>query len=236
MSKIFLNAALGNPPICMVCCHTPEYAEIAKRTIYENKGEYARRWNHDLVVLTDVNPDYSCPEGHVGGMTWDRLREAVRLAKTTDYDWIYIVGGDTLITNMTISLTSLIDDAYHFIIANDCNEWNADSFLFRCSIAGIDFMEDVLAQFDRLKNHCWVEQQAMIEVRDKHPGIWKVLPQRAMNSYNYDLYPNKGGRDGKDCVGNDGQWQPGDFLIHWAGLPPHVRMEQIEKVWPQIVR
>lgn len=220
----------------MVACHTQEYADIARTTLYENKADYARRWGYDLAVLTEVNPDFAFQDSHVGGMTWDRLREAVKVAKTRQYDWIYIVGADTLITNMTIPLSSLIDDAFHFIIANDCNEWNADSFLFRCAPEGIGFMEDVLAQFDRLKNHCWVEQQAMIEVRDRHPGIWKTLPQRAMNSYNYDLYPAKGGRDGKDFFGNDGQWQPGDFLIHWAGLTPEVRREQIAIVLPQIIR
>lgn len=231
------------PRICLFGCHTEAFREMAQTTLYENKAEYAERWGHDLKVLVGVPPDFNDERSHCNGITWARISEALKSARSGDYDWIYVVGGDTLITNLTIPLTTFLDDDFHFIIANDCCEWNADSFFFRCTTAGIGFMEAVLGEYERLKHHSWVEQQAMIELRDRQPwrGIWKVLPQRYINSYNYRLYgadehcqPAK--REGKDCAGHDGQWQPGDFLIHWPGLSSEVRREQIEKVLPQIVR
>ena len=234
--KLLVQATpLRLPRICLLTCYLPNYEAIAEKTVAQNKAEYAKRWGHDLLALFDVSPKYTDEHSHAWGISWNRIETAIETAKSGKYDWVYVVGADTLITNMTIPLTSLIDDAYHFIISNDCNEWNADSMLWRCSPEGIAFMDDVLSQYERLKHHVWVEQQAMIEVRGRHP-ICKTLPQRAMNSYEYSLYPNRGPRDGKDCAGNDGQWQPGDFLIHWAGLNSHVRKEQIEKVMPQVVR
>lgn len=236
VETVVTSDPLSSPKICMLSCYCPNYREMADKTLYQNKAEYAKRWGHDLMTLTDVNPEFKDEKSHVGGLTWDRLRESIKIAKSGKYEWIYIVGVDTLITNLTIPLSSFVDPEFHLVIANDCCGWNADSFLFRCSEQGISYMEDVMAHYEQFKHHCWVEQQAMIELRDAHPGTWKVLPQRLLNSYDYELYPAKGGREGKDFAGNDGQWQPGDFLIHWAGLPTHVRYEQIEKVWPQIVK
>lgn len=233
---VFKSDPLSVPRVCMLSCHDDNYRAMAEKTVYRNKYEYAKRWGHDLLTLTKVSPRFFDPKSHVFGLSWDRFNEGIRLARSGDYDWIYFVGADTLITNMTIPLTTFTDEVSHVIIANDCNEWNADSFLVRCSEPALIFLDDAMALYDTHKHHCWVEQQAMIEVRDRHPGIFKTLPQRSLNSYDYDLYEARGGRDGKDCAGNDGQWQKGDFLIHWAGLPTHVRYEQIAKIWPKIVR
>lgn len=233
VETIVSSDPLSIPRICMLSCYCPNYREMADKTLYQNKAEYAKRWGHDLLTLTDVNPEFKDENCHVGGITWDRLREAVKIAAAGRYDWMYLVGTDTMITNMTIPLSSLIDDKFHFIISNDCCDWNADSFLFRCSHEGIAYMEDVMAQFEKLRHHCWVEQQAMIELRDKYAGIWKVLPQRALNAYDYKGCYTEGPND---KAGNDGQWQPGDFLIHWAGRPTDVRHAGIDNVWSQVIR
>lgn len=221
--------------ICILTCHDDRYAQIAALTVYHNKAEYASRWGYDLVTLTKADNRYYDSKSHAGGLSWSRLRMAIDLSKTGQYDWIYVVGSDTLITNMAVPLTNMIDEHYHFIICSDMTEWNADSFLLRCSEQGIDFMEAVMSGYSRLKYHPIVEQQSMIEQRSSFPGIWKVLPQRTMNSYNYDLfYPNFQSR--KDLNGNDGHWQPGDFLIHWAGHPLETRWSEVVRISPQIVR
>lgn len=224
---------LSAPKVCILTCHDDNYLPMAQRTVYQNKAEYARKWGHDMITLTNVNPQFKDPHSHVSGMTWDRLREAVKIAKGGKYEWLWVVGSDTLITNMTIPLSSLIDDGYHFIIANDQNGWNADSFFIRCSPKGIAYMEDVMSQYDRLKCHPIVEQQGMIELRNKHQ-VWKELSQRKLNSYNYSLYFPAGDRK-TNCIGEDGDWQPGDFLIHWAGQPTEIRWRELEKIWPQII-
>jgi hypothetical protein len=218
----------------MITMHSPEYKEMADITIYQNKRQYCDRWGYDLAVQTTVDPKYSIGDIHSGGFTWDRLRVAIEKIKSGRYDWIYCVGCDTMITNMTAPLTRFIDNNYHFIIAYDCNEWNADSFFVRCSPEGIAFLEAILSHFEEFKTHPWVEQQVMINIRDQFP-IWKVLPQRTINSYNYDLYPENQGRT-TDCRGNDGQWQPGDFLCHWPSRTMDVRMADILNKAAKVVR
>lgn len=226
---------LSNPKVCILTCHDERYAKVAEITVYQNKAEYANRWKHDLVTLTKPSSEYADPQSHAGGISWSRLKTAIDIAKSNQYDWIYVVGSDTLITNMTIPLASLIDHKFHFIICNDMTEWNADSFLMKCSAEAISFMESVLKEHPRLKHHPIVEQQAMIEQRNEFPGIWKVLPQRAMNSYNYDLF-HPLFQNRKDIGGNDGHWQSGDFLIHWAGQSYETRWSEIHRVLPLIQR
>jgi hypothetical protein len=41
-----------------------------------------------------------------------------------------------------------------------------------------------------------------------------------MNSYDYALYGNEN---------NEGQWQPGDFVIHFPGLSLEKRIELVRK-------
>lgn len=235
LKEVVLSRPLSEPKICILTCHDQAYSELARRTVYDNKAEYALLWNHDLLTLTGVNPEHIDPASHVNGITWDRLREAVRIAKTGKYDWLWLVGADTLITNMTIPLSTIIDNNYHFIIANDFNGWNADSFFIRCTPQGISYMEEVMAQEPRLKHHPIVEQQAMIELREKYAGVWKEVPPRAINAYNMRLYFADGSRT-KNSIGQDADWRPGDFLIHWAGQPTDVRFRELEKVWPKIIR
>jgi hypothetical protein len=65
----------------------------------------------------------------------------------------------------------------------------------------------------------------------------KIVPQRELNAYNYDLYPGliphiyK-----KDLLGNDGQWQPGDFLIHWPAVPNDQRITMAQQMLTQVVK
>lgn len=221
---------ISAPEICILTCYNEAYEDIADITVLQIMKEYASRWGHDLVALTKVDPSFIVHGAHVDGLTWDRLREAVNLIESECYKWIYILGADTLITNMTIPLESIIDESFHFIIARDMTEWNADSILIKCSHKSLWFLNDVLLQFDRLKSHPIVEQQAMIERREFHKGMFKEVPQRVFNAYNYTLFYGANG------VNHPGHWHQGDFLIHWAGRTKQERLSEIQRVLPMIVR
>jgi hypothetical protein len=56
---------------------------------------------------------------------------------------------------------------------------------------------------------------------ERFKGIRKLLPQRVMNSYQYKAdnmtpYGPHGSNwiNGIDSLGESGEWQPGDFVIH----------------------
>ena len=39
-----------------------------------------------------------------------------------------------------------------------------------------------------------------------------------------------------DLLGNDGQWQPGDFLIHWPGISLERRLNLAQLMLPQVIK
>lgn len=224
-----------NERFCIICAHSEDYKELAQITLYGNAQEYANRHGYRLRIKCG---DWKYPARHP--ISWDRLALVYQIMASGEHEWIYVCGADTLITNHTITLDRLIDDKFHFIIACDALEWNADSMLLRCSNEGMLWVKSVLALYDKYKDDPWVEQAAMIELRPQFKDIIKVVPQRVMNSYDYaNCYADFSERHkaGQDCNGNDGQWQPGDFLIHWPNYHPlSRRIEAVNRTIPLIVK
>lgn len=105
----------------------------------------------------------------------------------------------------------------------------ADSFIMRCSPESTAYLDDILDKWPLYKHHPWVENQAMIDLRDKHASMTFIVPQWMMNSYDYHRFysVHPAYKTGLDCYGNRGQWQPGDFLIHWAGATMEQRLEYL---------
>lgn len=140
---------------------------------------------------------------------------------SSNIEWIHWTGSDTLYMNHNIKLESIIDNNYHFIICADRNViMNADSFLIRNTPEGRAYIDAIAESYPRFMNHYWVENQSMLEHYEIFKGITKILPQRTMNSYDYSLY----GGSSIDQTGNDGNYQPGDFLIHWPGTSVEARL------------
>jgi hypothetical protein len=211
---------------CLASLYMPNYAPLAALTIDQNKIPYCERHGYEWCVMVD---------GFGDNLGFDKIRHILDIMEANEsYDWIYYCGCDTLITNFNILLEDLADNDFHLIIANDVNGWNADSFLIRCSPEGRDFMQRVLAEEPRLKSHVWAEQMGMIELGERLPHLVKVLPQKMLNSCQYDLY----GFSGLvlDKLGNPGEWTPGDFLIHWSGCGLQQRLKLAEKYLPLVQR
>jgi hypothetical protein len=74
---------------------------------------------------------------------------------------------------------------------------------------------------DYLNDKKWFDQQCVIDTYVTYKDIIKLVPQRTMNSYDYKMY----GVDGIDMLGNDGQWQQGDWVVHWPGLNNQLRVQ-----------
>jgi hypothetical protein len=55
--------------------------------------------------------------------------------------------------------------------------------------------------------------------------IVKIMPQRYMNSYNYQLYNYT---DHRDPAGWNGNWQVGDWLVHWPATTLEYRLQLAE--------
>lgn len=236
---------MSKPTFAIICRYTRDYFPVARVTVEQNKMEYAHRHSYKFLKrVGEVDLHWrGCVHGN--GISWDRLAYLwTMMLRYPEVDWFWVVGADTLITNLTIPLASFINvpEKIHFIIAAEwCGPMQADSFLVRNSKEGRDYIQYLIQKFDDYRNHPWVEQQAMIDSLHRYQKIIEILPQRSLNAYDYPLYFNmyasrKEIRECKDVFGHDGQWHPGDFLIHFAGLSMAHRVELVKKYLPLIQR
>jgi hypothetical protein len=93
-------------------------------------------------------------------------------------------------------------------------------------------LEFLLSKKQEYRNdNKWFEQQAVIDFYPKFQHLFKLIPQRQINSYDYAMY----GTDPTDLLGTSGQWVPGDFVIHWPGLPNEVRV-QLAQQYQQYIK
>ena len=76
----------------------------------------------------------------------------------------------------------------------------------------------------------------MIDTIDMMGDRIKIVTQRTLNSYDYDQYPGSIPHVyKKDIFGNDGQWQPGDFLIQWPGIKNDRRIPLAQQMLTQVI-
>lgn len=132
-----------------------------------------------------------------------------------------------MIMNFGRRLEEFIDPNFHFIIAGDFNGLNADSYLVRNTPEGRCWLEFILSQRANYEKSLFVEQSVMIDWHQREPfKDWvKVVPQNGpdgINAYEMGLY--KVFAPGTPEF-ERGQWQPGDFLVHWPGRMLSERME-----------
>lgn len=254
------------------------FIPLAQFTIGQNKVEYCNRHRYHLEVIREVRKKYRNGRSHADGFTWSRLEHLLDMVESGIYQWIWTVGADTLITNMTVTLDSIIAKAdnpvaerapfprfiepkqtavpngivkwippkdhkttgkKHLIICGEClSSPQADSFIVRCSPETASYLRDILSHYDQYKTHPWVEQRVMMDLLYKYASITHIVPQWVMNSYNYSRWAHlrQEYRNGRDCYGNRGDWQPGDFLIHWPNASLDERGRYYQQFEPQIIR
>jgi hypothetical protein len=158
-----------------------------------------------------------------------------------DVEWFWWTGTDTMITNFATRIEDRILSDYHFIVSVDVNGINADSFLVRNTTEGRAYIDHLLELEAECSKHWDAEQRAMavslglpvtaekrfwdgIGICERWRDHVKLMPQRYMNSFNYQLYGNTY-TDHRDSLGWDGNWQLGDWLIHWPAIPLNYRLE-----------
>lgn len=179
--------------------------EIAK----ENKLAYAKKHNYDLIVydeLLDIKRE----------ATWNKVLAIKN--HLANYKWIFWTDADALIMNYDIKLESIIDENFNMLIVKDHNGINMGNFL----IKNCDWSQKLLIDWYAPNNYLdeeFYEQSAFANLFDASQEFQqhvKVVPSRTMNSY---IFCPRAKVD-------ELKYQPGDFLIHFAGKfnkIPHMR-------------
>jgi hypothetical protein len=198
------------------------------------KERYCKRHGYDL--LQPPLEGTGCNQDEMYG--FKRLVLVIEMLKSGAYDWLWVSGCDVLITNHSITLESLIDDDYGMVIGTEPTGVGMDSFLIRKEKGGLELMERLLT-FRKCPVGGAHEQSTLDHLR-KDPEVAKViklLPQRKLNAYKYAnlhqyAFLHQGFVTGTDHLGNSGEWQSGDFVLHTPGLP---YTEQKLKIFAEVI-
>jgi len=222
-----------------------KYLPLADLTWYENKIPYAEKYGYRTFFINALEN------------AWDKIKSCKELFENyPEIEWIWFTGCDTLITNMGIRIEDKIDNNYHFIIAVDHAGINSDSFLVRNSPEGIALLDDVESLEQEYIKYWDSEQRALahtlglpgtetwhdpelwpapgpISLSGKHKNNVLIVPQRYMNSYNRSLYKTK--LNDIDKLGYNGEWQQGDWLVHWPALSIEERISAYYDIKDKII-
>jgi hypothetical protein len=203
-----------NATIAIVSIFNEHHRDLADLT-WTNKQAYAAKHGYLSFAKTD---NFSTEQIH-----FDKFRHILDIMdKHKSVDWIWWLDNDAMITNFDIKVESLIDTDYHIIMPTDIAALNTGSFIVRNSIQARNWLEFLLSKKTEYKNDTkWFEQQAVIDFYPKFQNLFKIIPQKQLNSYDYKMY----GVDATDLLGYSGQWTPDDFVIHWPGLQNNLRIK-----------
>ncbi|KAA8908638.1 galactosyl transferase GMA12/MNN10 family-domain-containing protein [Sphaerosporella brunnea] len=187
------------------------------------KFGYATKHNYGIKM------DLAVPKGFRAGAVWHKLNMVEYLVRTGDYDWIWWIDYDTVITNTTVKLEDIIAEALHsekvkspqdihMILTADCWPLNAGSMLLRSTPLMLEFLSDVWkcgdTEDDQNRPN---EQSCILDVIEAKP-FWKSramwIPQTKINAFPSEI----------SCFDKHQKgWTPGDFVVHFPGAWAHLQ-------------
>jgi hypothetical protein len=211
--------AKDRPKMAVVSMFNDAHKQLADHT-WPNKVAYAEK--HGYLSFAKIDG------WNIKPIHFEKITHMLYvMAEHPDVDWVWWLDNDAVITNPDIELESIVDPDYHIIITTDIASINAGSFIVRNSIQGRDWLQFILDKgLEHYRDNRWPEQQPMTDFYVTFKDIIKIVPQRTMNSYNYDIY----GVDPTDLLGTNGQWQPGDFVMHMPAIPNAARIDMIKQL------
>jgi hypothetical protein len=217
--------------IVFTTLHTANYERLAAIT-YNNKLYYCKKHKYPLLLK---NNNWRNIE--IGFEKAFLILDAFN--QYPSCEWVFFSECDTFITNMDIKLETIIqNESKHFVITTDSNGINAGSFFVRNSAEGKLFLKTLIDNISSFGN----EQHYFQVVHDANyynlSNLISLYPQRSFNSYEYStmIKRNIGLRNlDLDCFENNGNWEYGDFMIHWPSFSLEDRILLGEKYSLSIV-
>ena len=205
----------NTPNIAIVSIFNERHKDLAELTWYNNKVRYAEKHDYLAIPKTD---NFSTEQVH-----FDKFVHILQVMKDNPtVDWVWWLDNDAMITNFDIRASDLVDNDYHVIMPTDIAALNTGSFIVRNSAQGREWLEFLLSKKQEYRDDKkWFEQQAVIDFYPKFQDLFKIVPQQWLNIYDYRMYNVAF----IYLLGQDGQWYPGDFVIHWPGLPNETRVQ-----------
>lgn len=217
----------------IVTIHNESYAELAGMTFDKNKIPYCEKHSYKLFAKTS-----NFSEGTK--VYFDKLRHCLEvLEQNPDLKWIWWLDCDAVITNFNKKIEEFCDNNFICVLTCDNNSPNNGSFFLKNCDKSKQFLRDVLSvedsflDFNTFYKGCPWDNAAWNKIYDNSPEyqtLFKIQRQRDFNSYSYiSDYHRLTNRD-MAMTGELNQWQPGDFVVHYAGLGlyPEIRDMLVE--------
>lgn len=182
---------------------------------FENFEGYALRNSYNFFAQVPRDPS-------IHYTNWLKLKVArSEMDRLKDGDLLFVLDADLLITNWGVRVEWFAKGEYTMWITKDCNSINAGSFIMKKSSKSVWLLDQIIA----LNHKYTCEQNAIEELMLGNPGIC-ILDHPSINSYIYSEYGLKKGH-------KDGNWQPGDFILHIPARSIERRIEimQTTPIW-----
>jgi hypothetical protein len=133
-------------------------------------------------------------------------------------EMIFSVDVDALITNHTIKLESFLDEEHDFFSTHDVNGLNTGVYFIRNTPKGRAFLASTMASAGRADFPTEQDAIRMLLSLFYMGRFFKQLPHPSINSYHYAEY-------GMTKTHEEGEHQPGDFILHLPGCTNERRIE-----------
>ena len=163
----------------VVTTHDDNYKILADLTWEGNRVRYAQKNGYGALAKTN---NFTQPI-----IGWEKIAWCLEIMNSSDYELLHFSGTDTLITNWHIPLTEFLYDGFSVTIATDFNGIQADSFVIRNNQDGKNWLQMIMDKQQQYSRHPYFEQGVMMESYPDYRDVVKVVPQRYLNAYHYQI-------------------------------------------------
>jgi hypothetical protein len=143
------------------------------------------------------------------------------------YDYIMWVDADTLLINNEFKIESILDEKSEIFISDDILGINCGVMIWKNTENNKNILNKVWDSTEFI-NHFWWEQAAIISVIDMNynniQSIIKKIPQKILNSYDYNLYSSNYDQDKINEFLLKGQVDENSFIFHLPGVSNETRL------------
>ena len=183
----------------------------------DSKRNYAQKWGYNYVEGGEEHWDRERP------IPWSKIPFVLaELAKLPEGALVWVSDADVLITNPALrvedQMLALLPEGKDMLMCIDaCGHINSGNILMRNTAWTRDYWKRVGEQTDLLF-HIWWENAAMIKLLETVP-----------NDLAHTEITNQHKRFNAYLRGLPGQplWEPGDFLVHFAGVYDVKEMQEL---------
>lgn len=156
-----------------------------------------------------------------GNIHFVKTKDARKLLD--EYDLVWAVENDILITNLNIKITNFIDWEGDTYLCKDINGVNSGSLILKSTSTCRTMLNALNSHEDTL-----VDEQNFFE--KQHDISIKYLIHPSINSIPYEPYyaPSYGKYNTQETTKpthEEGCWEPGDFVMHLPGFTMERRIE-----------